>query len=160
MPRKCTVCVHPDRDSIDDAILTGTSLRDIARQWCVSKDAIKRHADNHIAKDLAAAHKAQESTRVDSLMDRVEKLLDESQELLEHGKHKKNAGAWAAGIREARMCLELLAKVRGELNAQPTVNVLLASPEMSLVLASVLQVLNPYPELKQEIAGVLSERQA
>ena len=123
MPRKCTVCAHTDRKSIDEAILAGLAYRDIARQWSVSKDAVKRHADNHIAKDLATAHRAQESTRVDSLMDRVEQLLDEAQRLLEYGKVGEDTKAWAAGIREVRMCVELLAKIRGELSDRPSVNV-------------------------------------
>ena len=49
MPRTCTVCRHRDRHSIDQSLLAGQpSLRDIARQWGLSKDALHRHLRRHL----------------------------------------------------------------------------------------------------------------
>lgn len=53
MPRHCTVCHSPSRHKIDAALLAEThSLRDIAHQWSVSKDALIRHK-SHIPGHLA-----------------------------------------------------------------------------------------------------------
>ncbi len=49
MPRACSVCIHINRESIDDALRVGdTSLRTIARRWFVSKSALIRHKNAHL----------------------------------------------------------------------------------------------------------------
>jgi hypothetical protein len=67
MPQTCTACRHPNRPDIDGAILRGESLRDIARQSRLSKDAVARHKP-HVLKTLVKAHDAQEVARADSLL--------------------------------------------------------------------------------------------
>lgn len=54
MGRTCTVCNHPDRDKINDAILRGVPYRAIARHYGVGRDAVRRHK-KHIKKELKAA---------------------------------------------------------------------------------------------------------
>lgn len=56
MPRICTVCAHPERRAIDAAVVAGAANRAIARQYRVSKDAVARHADGHVAATYRAAH--------------------------------------------------------------------------------------------------------
>ena len=49
MPRTCTVCTHSEREGIEQSLLAGQpSLRDIARQWGLSKDALHRHLRRHM----------------------------------------------------------------------------------------------------------------
>ena len=111
MGRKCSVCTHPQRESIDRAIVEGQSNRAIARQYGLSKDAVARHAEKHLPAALVEVAAASESTHVDDLWTRVSRLILEADELQRHGRRAKDARAWAAGIREARSCLELLAKI-------------------------------------------------
>jgi hypothetical protein len=47
MPRRCTVCDHPNRDTIDQALVAGQALRDIAGHYHLSKSALARHKENH-----------------------------------------------------------------------------------------------------------------
>jgi hypothetical protein len=47
MPRHCTICDHPSRDAIDQALVAGQSLRDIAGQYHLSKSALARHKERH-----------------------------------------------------------------------------------------------------------------
>jgi hypothetical protein len=47
MPRRCTICAHPTRDAIDQALVAGQSLRDIAGHYHLSKSALARHKDSH-----------------------------------------------------------------------------------------------------------------
>ena len=53
------------------------------------------------------------------------------------------------------MNLELLAKLMGELDARPVVN-LVVSPEWLQVRATLLMVLSPYPEARIAVAGALA----
>ena len=53
MPGTCTVCRHPERDSIETDLRVGTPYRDIARRRNVSKDALSRHRANHMSRHTA-----------------------------------------------------------------------------------------------------------
>src|SRR2546423_15262838 len=44
MPRQCTVCVHPERQAIDRAILAGEPKSVISRRCGLLPDATERHA--------------------------------------------------------------------------------------------------------------------
>lgn len=48
MPRSCTICSHPQRAALETALRDETSLRDIARQYAVSKDGLARHKASHM----------------------------------------------------------------------------------------------------------------
>ena len=47
MPRRCTICAHSNRDMIDQALVAGQALRDIASHYHLSKSALARHKDSH-----------------------------------------------------------------------------------------------------------------
>jgi hypothetical protein len=80
MPRTCTLCKHPQRDSIDRALLAGDSYRHIAARFDTSTGALQRHKADHLPKTLVKAHEARVVARADSLLDQVfrqEALFDE-----------------------------------------------------------------------------------
>ena len=82
MGRKCSVCVHTERESIDQAIVEGQSNRAIARQYGLSKDAVARHAEKHLPAALVEVAAASESTHVDDLWTRINGLIGEAEALL------------------------------------------------------------------------------
>lgn len=49
MPRKCVICNHPDIRSINRLLLDGASGQNVADEFQVSVEAVKRHRRNHIA---------------------------------------------------------------------------------------------------------------
>ncbi len=59
-----------------------------------------------------------------------------------------------AGIRAARGCVELLAKLMGELNESPTVNITI-NPQWVELRTLIVEVLQPYPDARQAVAKVL-----
>ena len=59
-----------------------------------------------------------------------------------------------AGIRELVRIVELTAKMIGELDERPQVNVLVA-PEWLTVRAALLDALRPYPDARQAVASRL-----
>lgn len=54
MPRHCTVCAHPDREALEESLLTTETRRAIGRRFAVHEDAVGRHAANHLAGDVSA----------------------------------------------------------------------------------------------------------
>lgn len=44
MPHKpCSVCIHPDRQDVDRALMSGASVREVAKQFGIGKSSIERH---------------------------------------------------------------------------------------------------------------------
>lgn len=155
MPRKCSICEHPQAEEINTALLNGVSLRNIAERYSVSKTALHRHKD-HIPISLVKAQQAEEAARADSLLKQVVELKDKALAILDKAEQAGDNRTALLAIREAKGCLELLAKLLGELHEQTTVNVLI-SPQWVSLRAVILQALDPYPEAKLALAQALRE---
>jgi hypothetical protein len=129
MPRTCTLCNHPQRDSIDRALLAGDSYRHIASQFGTSTGALQRHKADHLPKTLVKAKAAQEVIRADNLLadvrtaeGRSERLYGAAEDILERALEVKdlktalNAIRAAVGVMgEARQYMELRGELTGEL---------------------------------------------
>ena len=48
MKTQCTVCLHARRSEVETALAGKTPLREIARQFGVSKDSVRRHRLRHM----------------------------------------------------------------------------------------------------------------
>lgn len=155
MPRTCTVCRHADRGAIDRALVAGeASLRDVSHRHGVSKDALFRHRADHIPARLAKAGAVADVAQTDDLLRDVRALRGKAINLLMQAEAAGDIRTALAGVREARGCLELLAKLLGELDDRPQINVLV-SPEWLTVRALVIEALGPYPEARAAVAGRL-----
>jgi hypothetical protein len=55
MPRRCTVCDHPERHSIDEALVTGAPYRSVAKRFGLSESAVYRHKTEHLPAHLLKA---------------------------------------------------------------------------------------------------------
>jgi hypothetical protein len=156
MPRTCTICAHAKRPDIDKALVERQPFRAIARQHSVSKDALIRHHDDHLPASLVKAQEATEAAQADALLAQVVDLRDKALGVL--GKAEKSADLRAAlsAIREARGCVELLAKLAGQLKDSPTINLILM-PEWRQLQAAILAALEPHVEARLAVASALSE---
>lgn len=128
MPMKCTVCQHPRRKEIEDAITEGMlSLRHIVAQCGTSLGSLRRHRDKCMKEAVAAARIAQAEEKIESgltTMEQLKNALEQTQGIvdtsLEDGKDLKLA---LAGLAEIRKHLELMAKLTGELDTRSQVNI-------------------------------------
>ncbi len=55
MPRKCSICTHPERASIEVELTKGTSYRCIARDFQLGVHSVERHAKTHFAEVISQA---------------------------------------------------------------------------------------------------------
>lgn len=53
MARTCTICSNPQLQEIDQALVAGGSIRDIAGRFGISRSALDRHKRDHLARFLA-----------------------------------------------------------------------------------------------------------
>jgi hypothetical protein len=154
MPRHCIICDHPERDKIDGFLLKGDSFRVIAGQFSLSSSSLQRHKGEHLNGTLAKAKEVQEVAHADNLLDQVRDLQKKALSILSKAEAAKDYRAATGAIREARGCLELLAKLLGELNEEQTINVLIA-PEWLTLRTVILEALQPYPDARISVARAL-----
>lgn len=154
MPRKCTVCNHPEKDAVNQALINGVSFRNISKQYSVSVAAINRHNENHLPVTLTLAQEAKEAACADDLLSQVKDLQKKALTILSKAELSGDLRTAVSAIREARGNLELLAKLVGQLQQEGTVNILIA-PEWLQVRAVILAALTPYPDAALSVANAL-----
>jgi hypothetical protein len=53
MGRPCSICAHPERDSIDRALLEATGFRVLSNRFRVTSASLLRHRDRHLSAPTA-----------------------------------------------------------------------------------------------------------
>jgi hypothetical protein len=157
VPRSCTVCEHAEREAIDRAIVGDASNRSVASLYDVSEAAVRRHKANHLPAKLVMAEKASEVAEAHNLLDQVQDLQQSTLEILAEAEQTKQYRTALSAIREARGNLELLAKLLGELDERPVVN-LHISPEWLELRAVIVGALEPYTEARGAILRAIEGR--
>jgi transposase-like protein len=145
MPRRCTVCDHPQRHGIDEALVTGAPYRSVAKQFGLSESAVYRHKTEHLPAHLLKAREVEEAARADDLLDQVRNLQAHTLDILGRAEKAGDLRTALAAISQARGNLELLGKLAGELDERPVVN-LNVSPEWLELRAVIVAALEPHPE--------------
>lgn len=157
MPRTCSICNHAQRAVIDRALLSGTSFRDIAGQFQVSRSALDRHKAAHLPAKLAKAHEAKEVASADKLITELNGLKGKAVSLLMQAERAGDLRTALSGVREARGCIETLLEVEGEIDRRGQVNVLIANPEWLQIRGAILDALQGHPAARDAVVLALAE---
>jgi hypothetical protein len=156
MPRSCTICEHPNREAMDEALVGGASNRSLASLYDVSEAAVRRHKAKHLPAKLVMAQAAEEVAQADTLLEQVGDLQERALAILDKAEEAGELRTALGAIREARGNLELLAKLLGELDERPVTNILVSAEWIS-VRTAMMEALDPYPQARVAVAGRLSE---
>ena len=151
MPRLCTICHHPQRAAIDQALLTAAPYRSIAQQFAASSDAVYRHKQDHLPQHLCQAKAAQQVSQADALLAKVQALEADARRIQGHAEADGDLRTALQGIRELVRLIELQARLLGELKDGTTVN-LLVLPQWQSLRTTILMALVPYPEARAAVA--------
>ena len=168
MSRRCTVCDHPGREAIDKALVSGAPLGTIARDKGVSRNALRRHRDNHIPGLLERAKKATahatrlvinaEARKDGHALDVVEQLKAinaASWESLRAARQEQDRDGVLRATDRVLKQIELEAKLLGMLQTPGvTIN---TNAEWIEVQAAIVVVLADYPDARRAIAKKLEE---
>jgi len=175
MPRRCTICDHPDRADIDKALVAGESFRKIAGRSGTTTSSLFRHRQSHLAELLARAKNtfaAKETARTQELISHQEtceaekdrQALDVMQQLkainaaclevLTQARAEGKHSILLRAVDRIARQIELQARLLGQIQESQTVNVAIL-PEWHGLRQVVLEALRPYPEARIAVALAL-----
>lgn len=165
---RCTVCESEHRHQIDIGLVHGIAARVLGDRFNLSKDAIYRHATNHLTPAQRAAILAQQKpTEIDldalreresegllaSLVAQRARLLVKADTAMEFGDTKGSVAAENAITSN----LTLVAKLLGQLVQVHDVRHtnLLASPDYMKLRATLVEALRPFPDAARAVGAAL-----
>jgi hypothetical protein len=172
MGRPCTTCSHPERYEIDRALVEFVPYRKLSARYGISAASLSRHRKGHLPAHLARSLEAQEARRFAKLgahqaaraEDNSRQALDVVQQLkiinsaclevLKNAREAKRDGTLLQAVDRIHRQIELQARLLGDLESGPQVNVLLA-PEWTEVRQAVFVALAPHPEARAAVAEAL-----
>ncbi len=155
MPRKCQVCEHEQKAEINRGLLEGDTYRKLSILYDISIGALQRHKA-HMHVKMTKAQEAIDVAAADSLLSQVKELLSKTNDLLTRAEQAGDLRTALQGVREARGCLELLAKLEGQLAQEGSINIIFA-PRWLELRTVILHALEPYPEAKLKLSEALQE---
>lgn len=155
---ECSICTHPDHDQIDEGLVAGVPYSRLVAAHGVKKSALGRHRERHLSPALAQLRSAGRplDEQYRSALSRIEDLYVRAGRILDVAESKGAASTSLAAIRELRQIVELLARVTGELDERPVVN-LITSPDWLALRGVLLEELAAFPEVRARVAGRLVE---
>ena len=175
MPRPCTVCTHPQRRTIDRAlVLKKQTQTAIAEAFGLNVFAIRRHRDNHMPaekrrvifaeakEEQAAVEKigADEVVRTERLdvIASLTRLSERVDRLVTKAEEEGEASIALKGMAELRRQIELAARVLGDLDATSHQTVIIAQhPEWLRVRDILFTVLDRHPAAKADFIATAKE---
>lgn len=154
MSRTCTICSHQSRAEIDQALVTGAPYRDIAGHYDVSKTAVARHASEHIAAAVSKSQEARDEAQALDVVQQLQAINGATLAILNEARASGNPDLALKAIDRIQRQIELQAKLLGDLDDRPQVNVLIM-PEWLAVRTALLAALSPYGEARAAVASAL-----
>jgi len=159
MPRVCTVCDSPHRDTVDRELVAGRSMHQIALMHPpISEWAVARHRDAHLTPAIVAVNAKRHQRGAERLVDRVERIVTEAETILASAKDSGKVSSALAAIRELRSTYELLGRLTGELKPDSAVTVVNVQqdPGWLELRSRLLTALAPYPDARDAVISALS----
>ena len=158
MSKPCRICTHPEREAIDQAIISDVPYRSITEQYGVSNGSIARHKEaGHISQALIQANEVREITRSTDLLDMTMNLLTEAQDIVNESRQDGDLRTALDGIGKITNILKLLMAVNLALSDRQAKTSVTTDPEFQRVMSVIMEELDPYPEVRERISTRLSE---
>jgi hypothetical protein len=137
-------------------LVSRVPYRDIERRFGVGRNALKRHAQEHIPKLLVESSKAVEVANADSLLERLEGWAGRIETAIDAVEGQEDYGQFWKGVSVLRPYLETIGEITKELERRPQVNILIA-PQVQQVI---INALAPYPDARKAVVDALAPLEA
>lgn len=156
--RPCHTCEHPKREAIDRALVAGEHIAALSRGYAISEDSLSRHRAGHMPRatlaEAAEGRDVAEGIRGAALLAKASGLLQTAETVLFEARAEGDKLMALRGIREAARCVELCAKLTGEIDEGATINIAIA-PQFLVIQAAILSALEPHPAARDAVLRAL-----
>jgi len=156
--RPCSVCTHPKREEIEQAIKNGASVRGLAGTYDLSKTSLYRHVAHMEEKAKEREEKASGRSFEDkSSLDRINEVEKIARDLIGRAKDSGQIAGIAPLLRAANESLSIAAKLRGEMTGKAP-EIVHNGPtwaEFHTFTSSLLSALDDQPEAKKAVLDAL-----
>lgn len=159
--RACTVCTHPKRRDIDEALVSGREFAPLARKYGLSGDAMRRHFHGHLddirRKEIAVELKQRRIAALDKELNEdrsdistgLTRIINEIDGILQRAKEAGDDSLALTALRDMRGTFLDLAKLHGKLTNISTVRVEIAeTPQWAQLKAILVQVFDEVPQAR------------
>ena len=136
------------------AMINHRPFHAIARQFGLKKDALLRHYDNHLPETLAKAAEQEDVRRAIDYIAQFKAINAAAIAILSVARRTGDHDLALRAIDRVQKHIELQAKLIGELDERPVINVLL-DPQWLAIRTALLAALLPYPEARAGAAQSL-----
>lgn len=153
MPRKCTVCHHPNRKSIERAFMAGHTYGHVGSRYDITSKEVRGHV-THMARRLMLARRSVEHARGQELADVAAEALVAAKQLLRDAKSGGDRKAWSDAIKALQRHVEVMGRLEGKIKEQPVL-VILASPGWKMIEDAIFAALEPHTNARNAVARAL-----
>jgi len=154
MPPKCSICTHACREAIDRALVDGGTLRAIARQFRVGRDAVCRHRRNgHVSASLARAYEITQVANADDLIARMGELETRALRILDHAERAGELRTALQAIRELRSMIALLFDTERRRKADEGIS----GEELTLMVGGLIDIIRRHVPDRETRARISDE---
>jgi hypothetical protein len=163
MPKPCSICGDPRHDEIDRRTRIEKDIAKIAKEFSLSYPALYRHISaNHHIREVTAIPTTSELSKSEDIYREISDLRVKAADLLSKAEIAGDLKTALLGIREARGCLELMAKIQGQIQERNIniyqQNILINNPEWIALRTKIIKALDPFLEAKEAVTLVIHGR--
>jgi len=155
VPRACTVCQSPDIEAINRELAAHTAIPALAAKYRVSSDALLRHRANHFPAVVAKAQEVEDVRQALDIVAQLREINGAALTVLGEARRSGDGGLALKAIDRIQRQIELQAKLLGELDERPQIN-LMVSPEWLAVRLVIVQALMDHPAAQHAVLSALS----
>jgi hypothetical protein len=156
--QRCSTCAHAKRNDIDRLLATGTPAAQVAEQFGLNARSVQWHANDHLPQLVTQAVKSEQKDVAFDVMAELTSCYGYARVILamslKGDDEKKRPSLALAAIREMRDTAALIAKIGGQLDERPQMN-LTVSAEWIEIRLLLMDVLAPFPEARAAAAKAL-----
>ncbi|MGB2626129.1 MAG: hypothetical protein WAK20_05035 [Candidatus Acidiferrum sp.] len=115
--------MNENRSEIERSLVSGTSYRVVAQQFSISRDAVVRHR-RHMVSSSPNSLQIEHIFEACTLVEQLRSLTVEAQRLKQKAETAGDFRTALAAVRELCRIVELVAKLRGEIDRRAEINVM------------------------------------
>lgn len=134
--------------------MRGEPCASLSALFRVSGDALQRHKEAHISGNIVKAKEASDELAALDVVKQLKEINAAARSVLGAAIKSKDGDLQLKAIDRVHRQIELQAKLLGQLDERPQINVML-SPQWVSIRSTIVQTLAPFPEARRAVAEAL-----